>query len=718
MTKVQMPKNQSNGRPDPKPPKRRQPNRRSPDGHPNITLHHRAGRWLTEPKLEHQTVLRALEIANLAFKRVVSVDELAKALNNKEREQLEAKYAKDLGQTLSKILGLLSRRGLVFSPGKIGKRSYYGTKSALDAKTAVLPTEQSRRRRVLELVQQTVNILGRAVRIGDVIEHAGASLDIGDITPITITRDMLSLKETGELRLTGTIRGDGKGINLYLPAELDPNAFKVSGPLTWLEAVAQIFNELWSARANQAAANKRTPRPLSTGDIRAHLAASGQYAERLTDPQTLVDAMQNLASTKKPLIRRVKRSGQKAMLWAPANVPDTDLDIGDAYVTDSERICEAVRRASHALGRPVNLRDVKDEIERDPALRPAGSYDLFKMLSDLSREMVNAGGGMREKRASQQVHRIGKIKDESYYFTDKSPEAYAYVKFRRLEMRWSAMRNDEQLNALETCSLPSVAIGRAMLVATDTRNILKELNQIITGGHLTGAPQREAKELREYVNEILNRANEWLKQRVKGKQEIPIINPAIPGWTAEELLRVIKPLYPRARDIQTPSKLIPLIGDAIRRVPNPDFKNRFSKNPRMAAEYLYDRTDALLYIAKEWGGTECCLQSTLAGNELGRLRDPRFVLPALALKDFNARLAAVACLAFLWSDQGTKELRSIAVNDHDPGIRQSALWGYGFAGGSDARDLLKVCSEGDIDVRVRSFAKEVLNSSEESWWAL
>jgi len=210
---------------------------------PNVALHHRAGRWLSEPKREHQTVLCALEIANLAFKRVVSVDELAKALTNKERKQLEAKYAKDLGQTLSKILNLLSRRGLVFSPGKIGKRSYYGTKSALDAKTAVLPTEQSRRRCVLELVQQIVTKLGRAVRIGDVIEHAGVALDTDDLTPMTITRDILSLKETGELRLTGTIRGDGKGINLYLPAELDPNAFKVREPLTWLEEVAQIFNE-------------------------------------------------------------------------------------------------------------------------------------------------------------------------------------------------------------------------------------------------------------------------------------------------------------------------------------------------------------------------------------------------------------------------------------------------------------------------------------------
>jgi hypothetical protein len=88
------------------------------------------------------------------------------------------------------------------------------------------------------------------------------------------------------------------------------------------------------------------------------------------------------------------------------------------------------------------------------------------------------------------------------------------------------------------------------------------------------------------------------------------------------------------------------------------------------------------------GGLECNFQARLASSELGWLRDVRFVFPALCAKEVETRLAAVACLAFLWSEEGNKYLRRMAVEDVEPGVRQSALWAYGFANGIDAAELV------------------------------
>jgi hypothetical protein len=114
------------------------------------------------------------------------------------------------------------------------------------------------------------------------------------------------------------------------------------------------------------------------------------------------------------------------------------------------------------------------------------------------------------------------------------------------------------------------------------------------------------------------------------------------------------------------------------------------------------------------------LQAMLAGHELGRLRDPRFVFPALREKNFEIRLAAVACLAFLWSDEGNKRLRRVAVNDEDAGVRQSALWAYCFAGGKSAREMLSERAKNDRDAIVRAFARGLLETElgSYSYWAV
>lgn len=190
------------------------------------------------------------------------------------------------------------------------------------------------------------------------------------------------------------------------------------------------------------------------------------------------------------------------------------------------------------------------------------------------------------------------------------------------------------------------------------------------------------------------------------------------GLTSEELLEILKPLYPQAEKITNPAQLITLKYNSIRRISNPAFVSRFAKDPQVAAEFLYDRTDALLYAAKQWGGPECCLQAMLASNELGLLRDPRFVFPALASKSFEVRLAGVACLAYLRSEKGNKQLRRLAVEDPDAGVRQSAVWAYGFAEGERTLDFVRERRDHDTNAHMQAFLDTALQMAEKGWWAL
>lgn len=682
-------------------------------------LSKRAGRWLDEPKPAHEIILRALEIANRALRRTVSVDEVLKALLPKEINVLEETYSGDLSSRVSVILKLLCGRGYAFSPGKVGTRRFYGAVSVLNPITPLPAMEESRRQCVLRLVRRAVQNLGRAARISDILEHAASCPEAHHLSPTDITHDVLSLKAEGELRHVGSIRGDGKGINFYLPADLDPKDYLLPESLTWLQAVERTFNDLWGECVGRAIEEGVKPRPVSTGEVRARLRTSFQHTENLADPMVLVNAMQQLARTKCPVVRKVRRPGHRAILWAPVGTLDQELDLGDAYASDVERVCEAVCRAEHALNRPVGLRDVQDQVDLDSSLQPVGSLSIFSILADAAKETFSESGGVRFKRATQKVYRVGKIADCSYYSTRRTSEAKAFIEFGRLELRWTAMQVAEQLKTLDACSLPCVATGRVLLLATELSNIMHALNQILESSSLRGESMSKADELRRHMYEACNTTFDWLDSYALNDPRLPTeVDTNVPGWTADELLEVVRPLYPRSQKLKQGAQLLPLMGDAIRRILNPEFLNRFSKNQRLASEYLFDRTDALIYIAKEWGGYECCLQATLAANELGRLRDPRFVFPALEAPDFNARLSAVACLAFLSSEPSNERLRAIAINDPDSGVRQSALWAYGFAGAPDTQQLLISRSEEDEDVRVQEFAREVLQMNQDSWWSL
>jgi hypothetical protein len=625
---------------------------------------------------------------------------------------------------ISSILGMLTKRGLVFSPGRIGKHKYYGSSSVLNPEKSPLPDTLSRRRRVLGIVYRAVEHFGRAIRTGDVLDFVVGLQDEENIDPELITRDLLNLSRTGELTVVGTVRGDEKGLNLYLPSDLNPDSYLPTGPLTWLEEVAQAFTELWEEELNRATGEGRRPRPISIEQVRSRLAASPSPHPNLGILCYLPNALLQLAETDNALIRKVERPGKRSLMWAPIGLKDSALDLGDAYASDAERVAGAVERACDRLRRPVNVRDVRDEIKMDPALEPAGRLQLRSILSDISKETIDAGDGNRRARVTRRCIYVGKVDGDSYYCHDAgvADEARSYVRFRQMEQCWSESVTMREPTAYMRCSLPSVAIGRALLVKAEAETITNNIEDLLRESAVDKATRHEAELLREEVSGIMQAASRWVVNSAIDCLDIPQnISLTIFGWTAAELLEVLKPLYPAAKSMESPNRLTTFVKKKISRFLNPEFESRFSKVPHKASEYLYDRANALLFAATRWGGHECRMQAMLVRSEIGALRDPRFIYPALKSVTFEERLRGVAGLAFLWSDWGNELLRQAAMNDTESGVRLSALWAYGFAGGEGAEELLLRQAECDSDARVRAFFRDMtdcLAANEGLWWKI
>jgi hypothetical protein len=670
----------------------------------------------------HQIVLRSLEVANLRLSRVVTVAEIADCMLPSEMVWIGQNYVKELCMLIPSILEMLTKRGLVFSPGRIGTHRYYGSTSALDPEKSPLPDAVSRRRRVLGIVYRAVEHFGRAVRTGDVQDFATSLQDEVNVEAELITRHIMSLSRTGELSIIGTVRGDEKGINLYLPSDLNPDSYMPAEPLTWLEEVAQAFTELWEEELNHATEEGRKPRPIPIEQVRARLAASPSPHPNLGTLCYLPNALLQLAGTDDALIRKVERPGKRLLMWAPVGLKDDALDLGDAYASDVERIASAIERACGRLRRPVTVRDVRDEVEMDPTLAPAGRSQLRSILADISKETIDAGDGNRRARVTRRCIYVGKLNGTSYYCHDAgaADEARSYVRLRQLELRWSESATMREPSVYMRCSLPSVAVGRAMLVKTEAETLTNAIGELLREPAVDSATRHEAELLREEVSGIMEAASQWLINSEINPSDIPRdISLAIPGWTAAELLEVFKSLYPAAKKMKSPHQLTALLNKKIRRFTNPEFESRFSKVPHKASEYLYDRTDALLFASMRWGGHECRMQAMIARTEIGPLRDPRFIYPALESVIFEERLRGVACLAFLWSDCGSELLRQVALNDTEPVMRLSALWAYGFAGGKGAEELLLRRAECEFNERVRASMGEMtecLATNGGSWW--
>src|SRR5205807_4735014 len=130
-------------------------------------------------------------------------------------------------------------------------------------------------------------------------------------------------------------------------------------------------------------------------------------------------------------------------------------------------------------------------------------------------------------------------------------------------------------------SLPWIAKGRALLLLNETNAFQRELEEILADDSIDGATRKEAHTLQERVNEIAGMTRRWIDSCGVDDRCIPAeVDVSVPGLTSEELLTILKPLYPQAEKIKDPAKLVTLKYDRIRRIPNPAFASRFANDPR------------------------------------------------------------------------------------------------------------------------------------------
>lgn len=573
---------------------------------------------------------------------------------------------------------------------------------------------------ILELVTAAVRFYNRPVCYADLLELSKESKDFQSFGIRRIKDDVRWLLNSGNLIKAGNNKGNGLGRLLYLPANTvvsEADRMRDAAPV---QIVADAFKNVWKQNVSKAETCGALPDPVFTGDIGRYLAERNfKFADKRTLPNSLI----HLAQVPNGGIRKVERPNDYIQAWAPAEVPDAELNVNNLYASDSERIKTAVQRACAFHGRAASNIEITQQILSDPKLKLEGSSSASVQLNDAAKEKFYAKGKVYNSQSkSLSVRKAGQFNGTAYYFFGKKKDKIKYsahVSFLNLRLRWEQAGAAKQLEEIEGCRLPTIAAGRALLVLSEANKVAAELNDIISFGVLTLVIKCEAEQLYKNVAEVTEQAREWIENKNLGRLNLPAeVDAATAGLTAEELLPLILPFYPKAKEIKKAHKLVTLLDKDIRRLPNPNYKNRFGSNPREAASFLFDQTDALLFVARNWGGYECSMQANLAGTELGNLRDVRFIVPALESSSFDERLGSAACLAFLKNREGNKYLRKAVLEDCDPNIRQSALWAYCFAQEPDAKDLARQIAKDDLNKNVRAFAQIILESEYEDLWRI
>jgi hypothetical protein len=598
---------------------------------------------------------------------------------------------------------------------------------------ARLPAGLSRRQRTLSLTVRAVLALGRAVRAGDVSayarEHAPGELEVGGLSPALIARDMSGLTRTGDLVVVAVLRGDHTaGRKLLLPRSYaqDRERWMPRTPLTWLEYVAGHVTHLSQGHAevNATGDPHRSVLPFTTKQLRARLEADVRegrpvaeiaYGVDLARPMTVTLALQQLAEGPTPMIRSVPK---RRALWILEAAEERSRVADDAFATDADRLIEAARQAIARAGTSVvTAAEVRAEIELNPALAPRGRGTVAAMLSDLAKERVDNGGGRRITRRVQRLRRAGTIRGRAFYWVSTGSDdvrtwsnAQEAVALQGLSDEIMCARFEERRDALKHVQSPLVAIGRA-------RQMLAEIRRLSAALDLLPSSTPGIEVHREALGRHHAELDGWLQFRTPREREVPEgVDLEQGGLSAMELRDIFAPLSKTAAAMTEPGQVIRHYSGLIRRVPNPQFINRRSGAVETAAEYLFDPVDALEYGARQWGGPMCRLMSHWAIEEVGELRDPRYLYVALRAARAEQRIRILGGVALMRPRGAEAVLQRHARDDADCGVREGALWSLGMLVGSRADPIAREVSTSDPATSVRRAASRFLELGDQWWW--
>jgi hypothetical protein len=609
-------------------------------------------------------VQSALKAANIGLGRAVTCQEVLSQMVPQDREQLRRDYAKTPSSMVAAFVGHDIGAGLARKCGSVGGRSYYVHVGAIPFEREMLPPSPTAQGRVLVMLRKAVEHFGRAVRGEDILAVVDPA-DVDGFTLKTLNRVLCSLHTVGKVRVGGAVRGH-RGRHLYLPLGQDVSKLSGEVPTTRRDAIVSIVRSLWASRASAVAGSGHDPAPLSTREVwrafRVDFPGVGQ--------RYLSVSLKDLADRADGI--RLVRAGGRARdrYWVPVEVQLAALELKTCFSTDGARATEAVRRAETRLGRPVTADEAEEEVNADATLAPVGVRSFTHVLHTEA---------SRKRRRTRRSYNAGRVGKQAFFATAEAGTSKAIVDFHRLEWSWRGTCRRSAPDRISECILPWVAVGRARLlsaeVATATACIEQATRAFGARAHDTsGQIKRDCDEFRRL-------AARALEDHTAVADAVPtVVNETVPLMTAAELWGRIGHIYPSDQSSQ---KLSGRMGKFVRRVV-PALGTGASRS------LMYDRTESLVYAAMHWGGPTAALHASTCDAEMGALRDPRYLAPALRAIGYEQRLVAVSCAAFLADGQLLQILKELAVGDADPGVREAATWACGFAGGADAREWAKV----------------------------
>lgn len=492
--------------------------------------------------------------------------------------------------------------------------------------------------------------------------------------------------------------GEG-GNRLVVPAGTDPETLTATVPLTWNETVAAAFAGVWKEHLEQAGRAGALPVPIASEEVNERIQLEFPEVKGTARVSAALKAL-----GRRGRIRRLGTGSGSRARWAPADVPDSELDLSGTQAvacrSDPARVALLIQRATERLGVPaVSSRQLQDELRKDP--------DFQLRAASLSEAIAVAcpRPGNNPSLKNPLVLRAGEVGVVPYYCLPAAAEnAALYLEWLQADHAWTQLEWKALTQAARRCRLPAYAAAHLARLPSGLLETRNAISRVLDRG-MVGKPTES--EMRSRLQELDDIEMAWPRlfqhHHEQGPEE-SVPAEEIPRWTPDEFAHAIQLLTgrpPTAQEARNP---------LVRRVPNPAYQSKAAKDRNNSVRWHLDRTSALLFLAERHGGRMCRVLAGLARGELAFVRDPQPAIVSLRSEDPDQRLTAVACLAFLWSPESAYHLLTTTQMEPEPGVREAALWAHGFAGGPAATEVLRRHAADDSSPQVRQFARLALEA--------
>ena len=661
-------------------------------------------------------VLDALTAATLARGGVVRVSEVLKHITPPERTLFPGE-PRTFSTQVSAALRRSCELGEAVSPGIRGRHRMYAAAGVELGE----PTQQGDEEKyycdtVLEIVRIAVERVGRPVRVQDVAHEMDRTGIVYDRPKLRKT--LVGLVGAGRLKQCGRVRAAAGGRVLYLPAEVNPDHFEQGMELSFTDQVARTFERMWSERVAEAGNSACKPLPFTVSEFADLLAQ--EIGEDAT-PAFRVKVRMSFRHLRRPPDPQIQAIdlGRGTFVVAPASASLDDLELSTAFPNDSSRVMEAVRRAMHRHARPVvSMTEIRGEVHRDPLLhlvrRTRGVHGTLDSLARV--QVVREGGATR-------LHIQGRIRNVAYFSARRSAASKAWFGYLAAQAEWKETRVEERLSAMMKCVLPDVARAHADVLHHELARFRATFDELAAEDCFPAEVEEKIELRRTRIDVASDFASAWQEESHGGDENAGVADrwdaPHITFVEAEELAQASVPRKRFAYAIRG------ILARKIRRIFDPARAAEGQTTGGRRRVVVYDRFDLRVHLAQQWGGTECYQHARDAQEELNQLRDWRPVLRSLDTGSLDERLVAVSCLAFLCTAADTEvvdRLAQLTLEDPEAGVRQSALWAYGFLLGAEpSLPLAYRVADTDPVAYVREFAAEAISTLQEEgrgWWAV